>query len=264
SDCLRFFVAKGADVNAKQKDGMTALMWASLYGDVDCVKDLISNGADVNAKDNLGETALTDASNSSYKNGLAPVFDGPSDMVTMSERYWNACRFATKEGKSACVKLLAEHGADLTARNDYPQWAFKEALGMHAKTEMQHMADKHWFLYFTWFRKGGDIKFQDYILSDNGAIDMRRNMWNLGVQWNSASITNNAAFRVLQLLPPLPTGLSEPTNVSPSRLLIVSHLENKMWITKYYDLYELPVAIKSMITAASKGNHPMPPLPVFR
>lgn len=261
SDCLRLLVDNGADVNATQKDGTTALMWAALYGDVECLRFLISHGADVNAKDALGETAITKASNLA-KDNPTPIFDGPSEMVTKCARRWNASRFTTEAGKAACVKLLVEHGADLSARNDYPQWAYKSALAMHDKPERQQTPGEHWFLYFTWFCNGGDIKFRDYVISDNGEIEMRRNMWNLSVQWNSASITNDASFRALKSLPPLPTGLGEPTDVPPSRLFIVSHLENNMWTTKYYDLNNLPVAIKSMITAAGQGTSVAPPLPV--
>ena len=48
----------GADVNAKNKDGDTALMLAAIRGPM-IVSVLLKAGADVNAKNNDGETALT-------------------------------------------------------------------------------------------------------------------------------------------------------------------------------------------------------------
>jgi ankyrin repeat protein len=53
---------KGADVNAKDKDGKTALMAASEKGHTEIVKTLIDNGANVNAKSKIGSTALMLAS----------------------------------------------------------------------------------------------------------------------------------------------------------------------------------------------------------
>jgi serine/threonine-protein phosphatase 6 regulatory ankyrin repeat subunit B len=43
-------LAAGADVNAKDKDGVTALMWASQGGHITVVQALLAAKADVNAK----------------------------------------------------------------------------------------------------------------------------------------------------------------------------------------------------------------------
>ncbi len=56
TDSVKALIAAGTDVNAKDKDGKTALMAAS---NADCVKALIAAGVDVNAKNNNGETALS-------------------------------------------------------------------------------------------------------------------------------------------------------------------------------------------------------------
>ena len=51
-------IEKGADVDAKNNDGGTALHWAALNEHIDIAKILIENGANINAKDKDGETAL--------------------------------------------------------------------------------------------------------------------------------------------------------------------------------------------------------------
>ena len=43
-------VQNGADVNAKNKNGSTPLIWASCNGLTDICGMLVQNGADVNAK----------------------------------------------------------------------------------------------------------------------------------------------------------------------------------------------------------------------
>jgi len=51
-------IQAGADVNAKNNGGMTPLMWAAEWNNAEVLNVLIQGGADVNAKDNGGMTAL--------------------------------------------------------------------------------------------------------------------------------------------------------------------------------------------------------------
>jgi ankyrin repeat protein len=61
ADVVRFLIEKGADVNAYDKNGYTALMTAANQGFVDIVRALVEKGADLNAQDNGGQTALMKA-----------------------------------------------------------------------------------------------------------------------------------------------------------------------------------------------------------
>ncbi len=61
ADCVRALIAGGADLEAKDRDGMTALIESAVLGNADCVRALIAAGADVNAKDRHGKTALMSA-----------------------------------------------------------------------------------------------------------------------------------------------------------------------------------------------------------
>jgi hypothetical protein len=53
-----YLIRRGADVNAKRSDGMTALMACARCGNTDDIERLIAAGADVNARDASGKTAL--------------------------------------------------------------------------------------------------------------------------------------------------------------------------------------------------------------
>ncbi len=57
---------KGVNVNIKDKDGMTALMWATHYCNLNTVGFLLDRKADVNVKNKSGYTALKLAEVSLY------------------------------------------------------------------------------------------------------------------------------------------------------------------------------------------------------
>ncbi len=57
-------------MNAREKNAMTPLLWAAQHGHTDVVKLLLDRGADVNAKDTLGQTAL---SHGAFINGRTEI-----------------------------------------------------------------------------------------------------------------------------------------------------------------------------------------------
>lgn len=61
-DCVKKLIAKGADVNAKDKNGLSMLHHAAWNGHLSCLEELINNGADVNARDNEGKLFFEDIS----------------------------------------------------------------------------------------------------------------------------------------------------------------------------------------------------------
>lgn len=66
-DVVEFLVAKGADVNAKNKSNATPLHFAALVGQKGVVEILLANGADIHAKDNNGKTPLDMAAQKDHK-----------------------------------------------------------------------------------------------------------------------------------------------------------------------------------------------------
>lgn len=66
-DIVRLLMEKGADVNATNDTGITALMCGAQKGYHDIVKILLEDGADINLAGQGGSTALGLAENSGHK-----------------------------------------------------------------------------------------------------------------------------------------------------------------------------------------------------
>ena len=63
-------IKNGADVNAKNNDGVTPLMYATFRNNYEVIKLLIKKGADVNARDYSESTALKYSTNEEMKKFL--------------------------------------------------------------------------------------------------------------------------------------------------------------------------------------------------
>ncbi|MDO4410246.1 MAG: ankyrin repeat domain-containing protein [Akkermansia sp.] len=106
----------GANVNAKNKDGRTALMCASDSGNVEVVKAFLQAGADVNAKTKDGWTALIGASDKGHIEVVKALLQAGAD-ANVKERYdWTALVHASFGGHEEVVKALLQAGADANAK----------------------------------------------------------------------------------------------------------------------------------------------------
>ena len=72
-EIVRLLVENGAEVNNKNNDGTTALLWAASKGYLEIVRLLVENGAEVNSKNNDGTTALLSAASNEACRNSAPV-----------------------------------------------------------------------------------------------------------------------------------------------------------------------------------------------
>ncbi len=76
---------RGQNIDTKDTDGWTALMYASEAGRMDIMKLLLNNGAKLEVRDKAGNTALN---------------------------------FASREGNTEALKLLVDRGANIHSKND--------------------------------------------------------------------------------------------------------------------------------------------------
>ena len=117
-EVVKLLIENGADVNAKNEDGKTALMRASREGHLEVVKYLIENGADVNAKSNNGWTALMRASYNGHLEVVKYLIENGADVNAKRDSGRTALMSASSEGNIEIVKLLIENGTDVNAKDE--------------------------------------------------------------------------------------------------------------------------------------------------
>ena len=124
-EIIKYLVKKGANVNAKDDDGSTALIEACGFGDLEIIKYLVKKGANVNAKDDDNFTVLMMAAK-----GLSC---GPLDdnLETVKFLVKKGANVNAKDGdgvtvlmmaSSNChleiIKFLVKKGADVNAKDN--------------------------------------------------------------------------------------------------------------------------------------------------
>jgi ankyrin repeat protein len=116
-------LAEGADREARNADGATALMVAAQAGRLDLVRALIDAGADVNATDDRGWGPLAKAiHNPELDRGFPDVVDvlirAGAGIETPIGYGIRPLMLAAGYGETAVVEALLKAGADVLARND--------------------------------------------------------------------------------------------------------------------------------------------------
>ena len=118
AEAVEALIARGADVNVPQGDGMTALHWAAERADAGLVRTLLDAGADVTAVTRIGDyTSLHLAARSGSAPAVEALLEKGSDprAVTATGAV-TPMHFAAGAGNSDAVAALARHGADVDAR----------------------------------------------------------------------------------------------------------------------------------------------------
>ena len=117
-EAVRALLTEGADVNAPQGDGMTALHWAAEAGDVEMLGMLLYAGANVRGVTRLGDyTPLHLASKAGKERVVAQLLEAGADPSAYTTTgAVTPLHFAAASGNAASVEALLDHGADVNVR----------------------------------------------------------------------------------------------------------------------------------------------------
>ncbi len=117
---VRELLANGADVDAKDKDGETALHWAACSGKVDIATFLIEKGADVDAKSNYGKTALHWAAFFGHVDFAKVLIENRADVNAKDKNNEIAVEVAIRRGYHQIAELI-ENSKKICSNNVDPK-----------------------------------------------------------------------------------------------------------------------------------------------
>ena len=109
--------AESVDLEKKDSDGRTALIWASLEGHEKIANMLLDQGADVHARNEI-DTALIAASRRGHEEIVNMLLNSGADVDFPDGRYGTALIRASSTGQARIVNILLNKGADVNARKD--------------------------------------------------------------------------------------------------------------------------------------------------
>jgi len=115
-DTVRALLQRGADVNAAEGDGMTALHWAASREDVTMAEMLLYAGANVHATTRLGAfTPLFLAAKTGHTAMIETLLKASADPNARTTMDTTPLMVAAASGSAPAVEALLDHGADIHA-----------------------------------------------------------------------------------------------------------------------------------------------------
>ena len=135
---VEFLIQQSADVNAKNRDGGTALHTAAFLGQYEVAELLVQKGADVNAKNEDGETPIS-----------STMADWGTTEFIASLLQLKLDRERVETGRAQIVELLRQHGVQTDFADPAGDGICKAAGAGDIEAVKQHLA------------KGMDINTRD-------------------------------------------------------------------------------------------------------
>ncbi|HEY5568320.1 MAG TPA: ankyrin repeat domain-containing protein [Gammaproteobacteria bacterium] len=139
-------LSEGADVDAREADGTTALHWAAHYDDLELVRALIAAGADVSLTNDYGATPMSEAAVVGNVAVLEALLEAGADVDSPNAEGQTALMIVARTSNLEAARLLLEHGAKVDAREQWKEqtalmWAAAEQRPEMVALLLEHGAD---------------------------------------------------------------------------------------------------------------------------
>lgn len=114
---IKRLLETGADVNAADKYGNTALHWIAVNGNAEIIRLLIKTGVSVNIKNSFGNMPLHLALSHGRADCVHILLAAGADVNARNEAGWTPLHYAASYGTADCIRPLIVSGARPDVRN---------------------------------------------------------------------------------------------------------------------------------------------------
>ena len=203
-NALRTLIQRGANVNATEADGATALQWASYGDDLDAAELLLRAGAKVNAANDLGatplwaacqngsqamvqrllaagvnpniallagETPLMVAARSGFPAVVELLLSKDAKVGARGARGQTALMWAVSQKHPEVVQVLLSHGADVHAKSDV--WTDVEAVPPHGYLEYNRAIPHGGDTALMFAARAGDFESAKLLVSAGANVNVK-------------------------------------------------------------------------------------------
>ncbi|EAY17214.1 ankyrin repeat protein, putative [Trichomonas vaginalis G3] len=133
----KYFLSHGANINAKDKYGKTALHYAAENNSKETVELLISHGANINEKDNDGQTVLHYAARSNRKEYIEFLISHGANINEKDKNGATVLHYAARSNSKEIVELLISHGANINEKDNDGQTVLHYAAENNSKETVE-------------------------------------------------------------------------------------------------------------------------------
>ncbi|RMZ95691.1 fibronectin type 3 and ankyrin repeat domains 1 [Brachionus plicatilis] len=137
---LKELRSNGASYDIKDRSGCSALHYAVDGGNLDCIQYLLMDGLDVNIKDTTScwTPLIRAASVGASKDVAELLIKYKADINIVDKDNKNALMIAVINGNQPFVQCLVENGADLNITNEYGKTAYEMAVAMDRRRVVKY------------------------------------------------------------------------------------------------------------------------------
>lgn len=114
---VKRLLKEGANIEARDLDRFTPLMWASTQGHDEVVKTLLEHNADVNATSTQGYSALSESSFAGHASVVVILIEAGAHINQQDKAGCTPLHAAVRQDKAGVAMILLQNGVDVDTSN---------------------------------------------------------------------------------------------------------------------------------------------------